>query len=455
MRRMITGIRELLPLGAREAGVVFTGDVIAKFLTFLITVILLALITPEEYKLYGLFITVFAAVTQFTDSGLHQSFIRFFALYKNEDPRRAQAHFHFALRAKTVIILFTAAALFLSAEFLAVRALRTPELVMPLRLMAIAILGEALIEFSLTVLQARQQFVRFTALRIAEAAIKTGIIYAGILIGIFTLDLVYLSYTIAPFAVIPLALWFLSSLRGRMRYDWRDIGTEIWHFAKWMMLTSFATMFLMRLDVFMISPMLSDRPDEAGLYIAAARLCTPLIVLAGSVVTVFFPKAMELRSLDEMRRYVRRTFTVTLPVTAIGLAYVIVIFLATPEFFPKYTPSLPLFAVLFIGYAWTIIGNPLTILMLSIDRARIATWVALGQLCVTVVSHYLFITYMGSMGAAVSSVIVWFAAGIVSMTYIYLHRHEITRVRKSNHGDAPPDTPTGPHASGSHASDRS
>lgn len=431
----MTGIRELLPLGAREAGVVFTGDVVAKFLTFLITLILLALITPEEYKLYGLFITVFAAVTQFTDSGLHQSFIRFYALYKREDPGRAQAHFHFALRAKTVVILFTAIALFFFADFISVQALRTPQLKTPLRLMAIAILGEALIEFSLTVLQARQQFVRFTALRIAEAAIKTGIIYAGILIGIFTLDLVYLSYTIAPFAVIPLALWFLSSLRGRVRYDWRDIGTEIWHFAKWMMLTSFATMFLMRLDIFMISPLLADRPDEAGIYIAAARLCTPLIVLAGSVVTVFFPKAMELHSLEEMRRYVRRTFSVTLPVTAIGFAYVIVVFLATPEFFPKYTASLPLFAVLFVGYAWTIIGNPLTILMLSIDRARIATWVALGQLAVTIVSHYLFIMNMGSMGAAVSSILVWFAAGTVSMMYIYFHRHEIARVRRSNHTD--------------------
>ena len=33
--------------------------------------------------------------------------------------------------------------------------------------------------------------------------------------------------------------------------------------------------------------------------------------------------------------------------------------------------SLPLFAVLFIGYAWTIIGNPVTMLMLSIGRERV------------------------------------------------------------------------------------
>jgi len=431
MRRMLSGLRAVLPLGAREASVVFTGDVFSKFLTFLITLVLMALITPEEYKLYGLFITVLATVNQFTDSGLHQSFIRFHALYKREDPARAQAHFRFAVRLKILFVLSAALALFFAADFLASTVLRTPELGTPLRIMTLAVIGGAMIEFLLSVLQARQEFVRFTIIRVAEAAIKTGLIYGGILAGAFTLTLVYASYAVAPFVVLPVAVWFLSSLRGGGATDWRDIGREIWNFGKWMMLTSFATMFLMRLDVFMISPMLADRPDEAGLYIAATRLCTPLVVLAGSVVTVFFPKAMELRSLDEMRRYVRRSFSVSLPVTGIGLLYLLVVLLATPEFFPKYTASLPLFAVLFVGYAWTIIGNPLTMLILSINRARTATWIALGQLALTLGSHYLFISFMGSMGAAVSSVLVWFAAGLVSMTYIYLHRHEVAHAASS------------------------
>jgi O-antigen/teichoic acid export membrane protein len=427
MKRMLLGLRELLPLGAREASVVFAGDVFAKFLTFLITLAMMDLLTPDEYKLYGLFITVLAAVNQFTDSGLHQSFIRFYALYKRDDPARAQAHYQFVLRAKVVIILITAITLYYGADFIAVTLLQTPELIVPLRIMTIAIIGGGMMEFILAVLQARQEFVRFTAVRITEAAIKTGAIYGGVFLGAFSLTLVYASYAVAPLVVGLLAVWFVSSLRGKVTYDWKDVGREIWSFGKWMMITSFATMFLMRLDVFMISPLLADRPEEAGLYIAAARLCTPLIVLAGSVSTVFFPKAMELKSIEEMRRYVRRTFAVSLPVTGIGLLYLVAMYFATPAFFPKYSASIPLFSVLFIGYAWTIIGNPLTMLMLSINRARIATYVALGQLVLTVVSHYYFITVMGSMGAAVSSVLVWFAAGSVSMLYIYVHRHEIGR----------------------------
>ncbi|MCB2204263.1 oligosaccharide flippase family protein [bacterium] len=426
MRRLINSIRELLPHSARDAGVVFGGDVFAKSLTFLITLLMMDQLTPDEYRLYGLFITVLAAVNQFTDSGLHQSFIRFSALYNRTNPSRAQAHFHFAIRAKTIIILFTAALLYFLADTISSTLLRTPELGGPLRIMTIAIIGGGMMEFILAVLQARQQFVHFTIVRISEAVIKTGAIYAGLLAGAFSLLLVYYSYAAAPLIVGFVAAWFVSSRNGAADgVNWKDVGREIWAFGKWMMITSFATMFLMRLDVFMISPLLAHQPEEAGLYIAAARLCTPLMVLAGSVSTVFFPKAMELRTLDEMRRYVRRTFSVSLPVTGIGLLYLVAMYFITPQYFPNYTASMPLFAVLFIGYAWTIIGNPLTILILSLNRARIATYIALGQLVLTVASHYYFITTLGSMGAAISSVLVWFIAGTVSMLYIYRHRHEI------------------------------
>jgi O-antigen/teichoic acid export membrane protein len=429
IRRAIQQLRDRLPSGARDAGVVFSGDVSSKFLTFLITLSMLAMLTPEEYLLYGLFITVLAAVNQFTDSGLHQSFIRFYALYNVDHPDRAQAYFQFTLKVKILITLLAAAALYVFAGTLAEDVLRAPAIEAPLRIMTIAVIGGGLMEYVLSVLQARQAFVRFTAIRLAEALLKTGFIYAAIVFGAFSLDVVYLSYAAAPLLVGFAAVYFVTSMRGRVEYDWRDIGSELFRFAKWLMITSFATMFLMRLDVFMVTPLLSDMPDEAGLYIAATKLCTPLIVLAGSVSTVFFPKAMELRSTNDMRRYLSRTLAVSLPVTGLGLLYMLALYLMIPQWFPAYEPSLPLFTVLFIGYAWTIVGNPVTMLILSINRARAATWIALAQLVATTASHYYFITTMGAMGAAVSSVLVWFAAGTVTMWYIWVHRSEIEHVR--------------------------
>jgi O-antigen/teichoic acid export membrane protein len=418
----------LLPAGARDAGMVFFGDVFSKFLTFLITLSMLALLTPDEYRLYGLFITVLAAVNQFTDSGLHQSFIRFYSLYRVDEPARARAHFRFALGAKIIIVITTAAILYVLGSFLAIDVLRAPELEAGLHIMALAVVGGGMMEFILAVLQARQEFKRFSVVRIAEAALKTGLIYGAIAFSFFSLTVVYASYAVAPLVVCAVAVFLVAMRSSRSEYHWRDIGREVFDFGKWMMITSFATMFLMRLDVFMITPMLADRPEEAGLYIAAAKLCTPLIVLAGSVSTVFFPRAMQLRTLDDMRRYVRRTFSLTLPVAGLGLIYLIAMYALVPVAFPAYTASMPLFAVLFFGYTWTIIGNPLTMLILSIGRERIATWIALGQLVLTLLSHYIFITVLGSMGAAISSVIIWFVAGSITLLFVYMHRHEVTDV---------------------------
>ncbi|MDH7514511.1 MAG: oligosaccharide flippase family protein [Bacteroidota bacterium] len=425
---MFEHVRNAIPSTARESGIVFAGDVLAKFLTFLITLLLLKLVTPAEYALYGVFITVLATVNQFTDSGLHASFIRFFALYEKTDKHRAWAHLRFAWRVKIIAIVGTGILLFCTAPILAVHVFRMPALAFPFRLLSVGVVGSGIFEFSQAVFQARQEFARLTALRVMESFGKIGVIVAGILGGMFSLNLVYSAYVTVPFVVGLAGAVSIRKEPDFASYGWKEIGREVVTFGRWMMLTSFSTMFLMRIDMFMLPPLLSNQPDEIGHYAAAVRLCTPLIVLTGSVSTVFFPKAMALRCLDDMRHYVRRTLQVTLPLIGLSMIYGAVIVLMIPSMFPNYTPSIPLFSILFIGYAWTIFGNPLTTLVLSIGRASAAAMISFVQLCLTVFSHYLFIRWLGALGAALSTVLIWSIAGTVSLLYLYRHRHEIENI---------------------------
>jgi O-antigen/teichoic acid export membrane protein len=412
-------------LRGRGGGIVFIGDIVSKFLTFLITLLLLKLVTPTGYALYGVFITVLATVNQFTDSGLHPSFIRFYALYHETQPGRARAHLHFAVRVKLIVVALTGVALFLGADLLAVRAFRLPDLALPLRILSAGIVGSGIFEFLQSVFQARQQYASLTAMRVAEGGGKLGVILAAIALGAFSLTVVYAAYAAVPFVVAAVALARNPFFLERVRYDWRDIGREVLSFGKWMLLSSFATMFLMRLDVYMLTPMLAARQTDLGLYNAAVRLCTPLIVLCGSIVTIFFPKAMALRSLPGLRAYIRRTFQVTLPVSVLALLYLVALLILTPSVFPKYAGAMPYFVILWVGYVWTIVGNPLTILVLSLDRAKIATAINLAQLLLSILSHYVFISAMGALGAALSTVLMWFLFGTVSLWYLYTHRRLI------------------------------
>jgi O-antigen/teichoic acid export membrane protein len=416
----------LLPLHAGEGGIVFFGDVFSKFLTFLITLLLLSLVTPIEYKLYGVFITVLATVNQFTDSGLHQSFIRFYALNNETNPARAALYLRFSYRVKWMLTITVGCILLVFAPVIADVLLATPELTGPIRVLSIGAIGSGIFEFIQAVFQARQEFKRLTMIRICEGFLKLLFIVIALTAGLFSLDVVYAAYIVAP---ILTTAWGLVLARPGSVFSAIDnvrvIGKEMFEFGKWMMLTSFATMFLMRIDVFMISGILADRSYESGLYIAAARLCTPFVVLAGSVSTIFFPKAMELRNYAQMRRYVMKSFQVTIPLVAMSALYLLGMIFIIPRWFPNYTGALPLFAVLFIGYAWTIFGNPLTILVLTINRARVVTYISVVQLAVTIASHYWFITHYGGLGAAVSTVLLWFLAGLASLSYLYKNRHAI------------------------------
>lgn len=424
--RWLPDLKARFPSLMRAGGIVFAGDVLSKFLTFLITIFLLRVVTPADYMLFGVFITILAACNQLTDLGLHQSFVKFYAYYRGVDDRRAQAHLALGFRLKAVMTIATSVVMFFAAPVLARSVFLNGQLELPIRVVGIAVASNGIHEFLQAVFQGRQEYGILTAIRLIEAVGKVIAIYLLFMVFHRSIDSVYIVYALAPIPAILLAVSYLRrDLFDSGGHAPREIFSELFQFGRWMMVASFATMLLMRIDVFMVTPMLSSTPDEVGYYAAAVRLCTPLIVLAGSVSTVFYPKAMALRNYEELRQYVRRTLKVTLPMAGVSLLYLGAVVFAAPHLFPKYVAALPIFAVLWCGYVWTILGNPLTMLVMSINKASTVAAIGMAQLALTIVSHAVFIRHFRGMGAAVSTLLMWLLAGTASLAYLYMHRRSI------------------------------
>jgi O-antigen/teichoic acid export membrane protein len=443
MRRLLHRV----PLQYRESGVVLMGDVVSKFLTFLITLMLFKLVSPADYALYGMFITLMATLNQFTDSGIHSSFIRFYALYRIPNPERAAAYLHFSFRLKSVLMVATGIAVFFGAPLIAGWIFKMPRLTGGVRLLGFGVMTSGFFEFYQIVFMAQQRYGSLTALRMSEAVGKVAFIAAAVWLHAFSLDVVYSAYIAVPFVI---SLGAMAAYREPFRsvpYAAADIRKEMYAFGKWIMLSSFMTMFLLRLDVFMLAPMLSESPAELGYYNAAVRLCIPLLVIAGSVGTVLFPKAMALSNYGEMKEYVRHSFRLSVPLALAGAVYWLLVVLAIPRWFPSYGESIVPFSILCLGYEWTIVGNPITTLILSMDRPKVSAIINLAQLFLTVISHYILITLCGAIGAAVSTVLMWFIAGTVSMLYVYRHRFSINALHTVRRSHAPGDfPPEGPRA---------
>lgn len=412
----------------QRGGVVFIGDVFAKGLTFILSILLLKAVTPEEYRLFGVFITLLATFTQLTDSGIHQSYVRFHALYRDSHPARARAYTVFSLTAKILLLVGTAVLMMVLADVIAGPLLHVPELVTVIRVLAIGVVGSGFFEFGQAHLLARQEFTILTGLRVGEAVVKLVSFIVFLAAGWFSLNAVYGIYIAAPFLFGLLSALFLRFEPARHVVRWRSLWPEFSRFARWLFVMSWIMMVLQRIDVFMVSNLMDDRAGESGLYMAAVRLCVPYLVLSGSVVTIFFPKAMSLTSVEGLNAYVRRSLGVTIPLVLLSLGYMAGVSFFVPAFLPNYRDAVPVFLVLSLGYVWTILGNPITMLLLSLNRTDIAAGIAFVQLVVTAVSHYILISAWGAMGAAISTLLVWLVFGGLTMVVVWKRRSTIESV---------------------------
>lgn len=420
----------VLPTYAKQGFVVFTGDIIAKVMTFSISILLLKLISIEEIGYYGVFLSILAVVNQFTDLGLHQGVVRFYSLHNQTDAARSQSFIWLAFRCKWFIIPITSVILYFAAPWISMLLVHNDALEHGLRLLSLGLFGTGFFEFSISVLQARQNFKLLTGLRITEAFAKLTYLLVTIYLGVFSLEQVFISYTIIPLFVGTLGLFTSRVFSARIKYPWKELFAELYHFTKWLAVTYMAIMILQHVDMFMVSGLITDNSVDVGLYSAARRLSIPLVVMAGSLTTLFFPKAMGITSHEQMLVYVKQTLKISIPVSVVSLTYLGVLHLVIPWFFVNITGSLPIINWLFAGYIFTILGNPVTILITAMGDTKVVAMINIIQFIVTLILHYVFITQLGSIGAAISSFIIWVIAGTFSFWYIYNNQFKFDHLIK-------------------------
>ncbi len=418
-----TRLRSLLPRYAMEGAIVFSGDVFAKLLTFFISMVLVRFVSPEEYSYFGAFITMVVLFNSMVDLGLNQSIIKFYGKYAKSDPERAQSFVAFIFRLKLVIIPVGAFLLFLAAPALSHRVFHTEALVAPLRLLTLGVIGAGLFEYTMSVLQARQQYKWLSIGRVSESALKFVYVAVFILLGAFSLRQVYIAYTVVQLGIGVAVALMMGLYREKMTRDWKEISTELFRFAKWLVVFSFATIITLRLDMLLVQYLLPENKADVGLYSFANRLAQPLLVLSGSIFTLMNPKAMALKSKRETKHYIRQSFLLTIPVSALSLLYMFVVYFVLPRYAPAYTQAYPAFFVLCVSSIAVILTSPISLLIYTIGKSNVAAGIAVLQLLAMAILDYIFITRFGAIGAALGSLVVWTLSGAVSTVYVYSRQH--------------------------------
>lgn len=417
---LMESISEIIQLSksriAKDSAIVLTGNMLSAGLGFIATILITRTLGPAQFGLFSVALAVMGIASQFSDFGVGTGMVRFASLYLKNDIQKADLIFKVSLKLKLIIAIVVFLIGFFASESLAVHVFEKPELIFPLQLAFIGAFGTSLMGYVSTTLQARQSFKKFTFVNLIDPLIKVSVI--GLLFLTYKLNLLSALTTVI---ILPFIAFLISSLIIpkdflRAKGDENEALHELFHFSKWILVSVFCVMIIMRLDVLMLSYF--KVIEEVGYYSAAYSLTLALSLITRTFTTTLLPETSKLITKEKIRHHLKRYVSIT---GIIAMFIFPLYFLASPIIFTlygiDYTMSIVLFKILLINQLIILTFNPIGVFLYSINKPQIATFTNLIQLSLNFTGNYMLIPIYGAFGAAVVTLF----TNVVGISFIGLY----------------------------------
>jgi O-antigen/teichoic acid export membrane protein len=386
----------------RDTGKVFLGNLGGQGINFLAILLLIRNLEPDQFGVFSTALAVMMLASQFSDLGITTGFVRYASAYLKDSPSKADALFKITLYFKLAVGLVVFVGGEIAAPLVADRIFHLPRLVPLLQVAFLGSLGLTLWGFLQAVLQAREWFAKYAWINVFNNALK--------LLGICALLLWHqlsVERALWVMALVPFVGFLLDGLlvpKGFLRANIRgpqerEIFKELFHFSKWVTMSTLCTMFLMRLDVLMLQGLTDSK--SVGIYSSANQLAMIFPLLTNSLTIALLPKISKLRVREELLGFYMKVIKL-IPFIAVALIVMLtisdtaIIFL----FGDKYAESVPIFKIFIIAYSLSIILNPIALTAYSLNKPNILFVMNLMQLIIFVPLNLLLIPRFGAIGAS-------------------------------------------------------
>ena len=411
---------------AKDSAIVLTGNILGAGLGFIATILITRTLGPAQFGLFSVALAVMGIATQFSDFGIGTGLVRFASLYLHQDKLKADLMFKVSLKLKLIISVLVFLIGFFASESLAVHVFRKPELIFPLKLAFIGALGASLVAYISATLQARQSFKKFALVNLVNPVGKFALI--GLLFLTYKLNLFSALTTVI---ILPFIAFLIGSLiipRDflRAKGDEKEAFHNLFHFSKWILVSTLCVIIFTRLDVLMLGYF--KVMEEAGYYSAGYNLGFGFSILLGSFITVLLPEFSKLTEKQQIIKYIKKTLKIT---SHIAIIFLPILFLAKPLILviygTSYLNSAIIFQILFLRFLLVLVFNPTTLVIYSINKPQIGAYGNLLQLIFNVTGNYLVIPVYGAFGAAMVTLItdVVGTCFILYLLYIYFKNQRV------------------------------
>lgn len=389
---------------AKDASVLFLGNLVSAFLGFVLLLVLARSISIEEMGVFSAFTNLMLILGTIADIGISAGIVKFVAESRakghlTEEKRYISA----ALKIELAIYIALAFGLFIFSNKVANNLLATTNRSL-VNLLLVGVLAQIFWLFSTAILKARRKFFFSTVADASTALFRLVIVVPLIaFLGINLLSAVgaYVMATIigAVFGYLFLQNTFLFIRAKRANY------ISILKFSSWLGVNKVSSVLASKIDVQMIA--LFAGAASTGLYAIPSRLVFLITLFVGSLSSVIAPR---LSAFDNKKREKDYLIKVLLFSLLIIVGLVVWYAIATPFilvlFGEKYLPSVHIFRLLIVSIIPFVLTTPsVNAIIYSIKKPKYIGYFSIFQFIAVILLNIIFVPRFGSIGATYTLII--------------------------------------------------
>lgn len=388
----------------KDFSVVTVFNLVARVLQLVVTVILVRVLSVEDYADYTVFFTASSTILGITGQSIALAYVR----YNTEKLSRDSAYKDGLIiisHGINLLCLF----MLLAGSYPLAEAMGVTRPIMMVSVLYGFLLSS--VQLNIAFFQSRELYTKSGIVENAKQLTLLGLIAVAIVVGSGSLGSILASYCASGllcFAIsTAMIAMVISKKNASIALDF-SAGKEFLRVSIWLVLYSVTTQLYNQVNITMLSVFGSS--CEVAQFGVASRYFNMVLLLLPSIKTVLrvrMSKAEITSSTTKQREFFIKWFKKTTLLFAIGTLLCCV---CAQAFFPvlngeKYDAAILMFQVLCINAFSAYVFAPASALIMSLNRYGLQFLISVVSLVINLLGNFLLIPQFGGLGAAIATTV--------------------------------------------------
>jgi len=388
----------------KDGASVLGASLITKVIAFVSSLVLIRVLSPNEYGILAYVLSTLAFFVPFAGGGLQYSFLRFGPL--KDSSSKVDSLFRTSIIKGFLISAIIALILFASIPFLNLEKTISP---LYFYILLVYLFTYFIIEMAKVYFRVHNRNKKFASIDVLHAGLLG---FFGCILASYFGPLAYIvAFVMVPFVV---GIFYLKIPR-KVKIT---IPEKYYSYGLWVGIGSIASQLMYSLDVFLVGQVIQDT-TQVAIYRSASIIPIALFFIPNSFITTHYADLAKNSENKEFlvqfsKNYCKLFALVGLLITSV--LYVLAEPLILNLFGIAYIEAVSLFKILLIGMLGAFIFRiPFGNLLAAVGKSNWNAFVAFGILFLNGVLNYYALKNYGLIGAAVVTSSLFWISGFVSL----------------------------------------